>query len=202
MAQSSVGTCRSCGGPLTANALFCPECGAAIPKFCGMCGAPRTSQARFCPGCGFGFGDGFGDGFGFGFGDESSAALTAPPAAPVSMLAGPMSATPGPAPACAGAHSRRRPVPPIALALAAVVVPVAGALGTGIVKLPSSAIGTGTGEPAGPSGPVQSRPPIDIWKRGGTPQGIGSKGAPDREAAYGEPRRSSTGVVLNMRCGR
>jgi hypothetical protein len=47
-----------------------------------------------------------------------------------------------------------------------VVVLAAGALGMGIVKLPGSANGTVTGsdkieEPAAPSGPIQSPPPID-----------------------------------------
>jgi hypothetical protein len=144
VAQLSGGTCGSCGGGLGADARFCPGCGAAVPKFCGMCGALRTSQARFCPECGFGFGDG------------SSAALTAPPAAPVSAPPIPVPVAPAP-----GARSPRRPIPPVALALAAVVVLVAGALGSGIVKLPGAANGTGTGEPAAPSGPVQSPPPID-----------------------------------------
>jgi hypothetical protein len=121
-----------------------------------MCGAPRTSQARFCPGCGFGF----------GFGDGSSAALTAPPAAPVSAPPGPAPVLPTPEPVryvaaapVAGARSPRRPIPPVALALAVVVVLVAGALGTGIVKLGGAATTAGTS--AAPSGPVQSPPPID-----------------------------------------
>jgi hypothetical protein len=91
-----------------------------------------------------------------------------------------VSAPPGPAPVLptpepvrslaaapvAGARGPRRPIPPIALALAAVVVLAAGALGTGIVKLTGTGNGTSTGsgkieEPTAPSGPVQSPPPID-----------------------------------------
>ena len=148
MVKAVGSTCGSCGGQMTADARFCFVCGAAVPMFCPECGAPRTSQARFCAECGA------------HFGRESSAVLTAPSAAPISAL-------PIPAPA-RGARSPRRPIPPIALALAAVVVLVAGGLAIGIVKLPGAAtsanLATGSGKidyPAAPSGPVQSPPPID-----------------------------------------
>ena len=124
MAQSSVGTCRSCGGRLTPGLRFCHACGAPVPVFCTNCGAVRTSQARFCPACGAAFG------------------------------AGPMP-TPTIPPAAPGARGRRPPTAYAALLLAAVVVLVAGALGTGIVKLP----GAGTSE--APTESFGSPPPID-----------------------------------------
>ena len=91
-----------------------------------------------------------------------------PAATPPSGLATPSPAPLAPAPAPApqfpqparptvvppppGARSPRRPILPVVLTLAAVLVLVAGALGTGIVKLPGTGTvpnGTGTVPPAG-----------------------------------------------------
>ena len=48
--------CSSCGAAMSANAKFCPECGAkaAVPNSakCVACGATITAGAKFCPECG------------------------------------------------------------------------------------------------------------------------------------------------------
>ena len=46
--------CSACGAEVSANAKFCPECGAklAIKKFCSECGAEVSATAKFCPECG------------------------------------------------------------------------------------------------------------------------------------------------------
>ncbi len=137
-------TCATCGQPMTSTAAFCGNCGRPAWRACPHCGGPIAEGARWCGTCGA-------DLAGF----AGVPAVTPPPQpthlpvspAPAPQLpqpAGSLAAPPSP-----GARSSRRPIPPVALALAAVVVLVAGALGTGIVKLP----GAGT-----PSGPVQSPP--------------------------------------------
>jgi hypothetical protein len=113
----------------------CVTCGQPMTStaaFCGNCGRPAW---RACPHCGGPTAEG--------------ARWCGTCGADLAHLSG----VPAVAPPPPGARSPRRPIPPVALALAAVVVLAAGALGTGIVKLP----GTGTA----PSGPVQSPPPID-----------------------------------------
>ena len=145
-------TCATCGQPMTSTAAFCGNCGQPAWRACPHCGGPTAEGARFCGTCGADVVDLAG----------VPRVATPPQPTPVSPPA-PVSPAPAPqvqqpvryvaaAPA-PGARGPRRPIPPVALALAAVVVLVAGALSTGIVKLP----GTGTA----PSGPVQSPPPID-----------------------------------------
>ena len=133
------GKCGSCGGELAADARFCPTCGAAVNRFCPRCGAPRAAQARFCPACGTAF---------------DSATPVTPGAMPMAPVYPPMP----PAPV---ARPTRRSLAPVALALAIIIVIAAGALGTGIVKLPGSATGPVNGDLTAPSGAIQSPPPID-----------------------------------------
>ena len=49
-------TCRSCGRPLPADALFCGVCGAPAPaaggRPCASCGQANPYDARFCSRCG------------------------------------------------------------------------------------------------------------------------------------------------------
>jgi len=150
VAKSFGGTCRSCGGPLTANAVFCPECGAAVPKFVWHVRRSADVAGSFCPGCGFGF----------GFGDGSSAALTAPPAAPVSRRQALRLFCDSGTRQIRRRRARRRRTqpspayPPVALALAVVVVPGCGRPRHRDRQLGGAATTAGTS--AAPSGPVQS----------------------------------------------
>jgi membrane protease subunit (stomatin/prohibitin family) len=47
-------SCPKCEAPLTTNAKFCPECGAAVKleKHCTECGAIIQPDAKFCADCG------------------------------------------------------------------------------------------------------------------------------------------------------
>jgi membrane protease subunit (stomatin/prohibitin family) len=47
-------TCPKCEAPLTTNAKFCPECGAAVKleRHCTQCGALIQPNAKFCADCG------------------------------------------------------------------------------------------------------------------------------------------------------
>ena len=116
----------------------CGACGRGLTAdtwFCPACGA---AVPKFCPNCGAPRTSRarFCRACGVGFRAGSASAHTIPPAAP-------------------GARGRRRPTAYAALVLAAVVVLAAGALGSGIVKLP------GAGTSAAPTDSIESPPPID-----------------------------------------
>ncbi|MBN1146442.1 MAG: zinc ribbon domain-containing protein [Anaerolineales bacterium] len=44
--------CAQCGQPLSANARFCPKCGAPVQRKCPHCGNELSPTARFCANCG------------------------------------------------------------------------------------------------------------------------------------------------------
>ncbi len=48
----AVGRCSACGATSSADARFCPGCGAKLRGICSPCGEPVPPGARFCPGCG------------------------------------------------------------------------------------------------------------------------------------------------------
>lgn len=161
-------TCTACGQPVAAGAAFCIGCGQPAPRVCSVCGAPVSTGDKWCATCGS------------KVGAAAAPAVVPAPQAPPNFA--PIPGNPAPAARFAGSapvgrRGLRRPLPPIVLALAAVVVLAAGALGTGIVKLPGGANGNGLEanfpppnpnatsmaitEPAAPSGPIEPPPPID-----------------------------------------
>ncbi|MGH7391030.1 MAG: AAA family ATPase [Candidatus Rokuibacteriota bacterium] len=44
-------TCPQCGHQNSAQARFCQECGARLPRRCSQCGGPLAPTAKFCPEC-------------------------------------------------------------------------------------------------------------------------------------------------------
>jgi hypothetical protein len=118
---------------------ICRSCGSRLApglRFCHACGAPVPV---FCANCGAVRTSQvrFCPACGAAFGAASTSAPTTPPAAP-------------------GARGPRPPTAYAALVLAAVVVLVAGALGTGIVKLPGAGTTAGTSAAPNGSSPVES----------------------------------------------
>jgi hypothetical protein len=144
VAKSS-SVCASCGSQLPADAKFCAECGAAVRTPCPACGAQRTAGARFCAECGARFDDGSSAGPAAVPAPQVTPAV-APIAAPISApIAAPAEVTPV-ATASPGLRFASQPRTSLArqpgtnafLAIAAVVVLVVAAFGTGFVKLPGS----------------------------------------------------------------
>ena len=138
-------TCVTCGRPVPADAAFCVGCGRRMPRSCSACGAALGDSDKWCAACG-------------AKAAEAAAGHSTPAASPLQPPPPPGLVPYWPTSAAAYAAQvapargrvRRSPVAIALVGIAAVVVLAAGALGTGLIKLPGTATDS-----------VGTPPPID-----------------------------------------
>ena len=136
-------TCAACGRPLRPNATFCVGCGARTTDAVPVAGAtpPPVTPIQPAPMIA-----------------PAYPPIQAPPTpGPGPAWAAPSATYPGAMPLPGARPRRRQPIAIALVALAAVVVIVAGVLSTGLVKLPGSTASSGAATGAVVSPP----PPID-----------------------------------------